>query len=230
MGELKHTLERTQKDMGSKVQNLRENMRQLEQSIASETRKCEDLRKSYAEKAGTHAQDKKLEDLSEKVHEVYIRCGLATDHNPDTLQMLGSIESKVEELISSLDEAYQQDNDLVMRLEWAKEKERRERVREKKIKDDQEKQEVRLKQSLVRSQAPVFKKAGKQVMYRSPPLRQERREVKDTTDDEAYARDHRIFDMFIDRKGMPQTEAPVIEDPRKVLSSRVLAARAAAAG
>jgi len=123
------------------------------------------------------------------------------------------------ELISSLDEAYQQDNDLVMRLEWAKEKERRERVREKKIQDDQEKQEVRLKQSLVRSQAPVFKKAGKQVMYRSPPLRQERREVKDTTDDEAYAHDHKVFGMYIDKKTQePKTEAPILEDPKRTTS------------
>merc|ERR1712190_611078 len=40
LDELKHTLERTQKDMGTKVQNLKENIRQLEQNIAQETKKC----------------------------------------------------------------------------------------------------------------------------------------------------------------------------------------------
>lgn len=29
-------------------------------------------------------------------------------------------------------------------------------------------------------------------MYRSPPLRQERKIVEDTTDDEAHARDHKV--------------------------------------
>ena len=35
-----------------------------------------------------------------------------------------------------------------------------------------------------------FDKAGKQVMYRSPPLRQERKIVEDTTDHDAHAKDH----------------------------------------
>merc|ERR1712232_45319 len=117
------------------VQNLKENIRQLEQNIAQETKKCEELRKSYAEKAGTQVQDKKLEDLAEQVHNVYVRCGLATDHNPDTLQMLGSIESKIEELISGLDEAFHQDSKYVMDLEWQKERARRERVREHRMKE-----------------------------------------------------------------------------------------------
>lgn len=35
-----------------------------------------------------------------------------------------------------------------------------------------------------------FDEAGKQVMYRSPPLRQERKIVEDTTDHDAHAKDH----------------------------------------
>merc|ERR1719229_1917440 len=100
-----------------------------------------------------------------------------------------------------------------MDLEWQKERARRERVREHRMKEQLDKQEERLKASLLRSQAPVFKKAGKQVMYRSPPLRQERRVVKDDGDEED-ARDHNIFGIYIDRKtNLPQTEAPVAEDP-----------------
>ena len=41
---------------------------------------------------------------------MYTRCNLARDQQqPDTLQMLGSIESRIEELIQGLDEAFQQD-------------------------------------------------------------------------------------------------------------------------
>ena len=42
-----------------------------------------------------------------EVHDVYKRCDLARDQQqPDTLQMLGAIETRIEELISGLDEAY----------------------------------------------------------------------------------------------------------------------------
>lgn len=93
------------------------------------------------------------------MHDVYKRCDLARDQQqPDTLQMLGAIETRIEELIQGLDEAYQQapagarhetlvrgvramgssvwlplraakDEELVMRLEWQKERDRRERAR-----------------------------------------------------------------------------------------------------
>merc|ERR1719453_2379548 len=151
------------------------------------------------------------------------------DHDPDTLQMLGSIEARLEELIHRLEDAYHQDSELVKKLEWQKQKERRELLRQHRQQYWQEKQEERLKISLQRSQNPVFKKAGKQVMYRSPPLRQEKRVVKDTSEEEANKHDHGVFGVYIDRKNMPHTEAPVVEDPRKALSSRVVALRAAAA-
>ncbi|CAE7579009.1 FAP100 [Symbiodinium natans] len=215
LDEIRNNFEAMKKNMGHKVQQLKDQIRQLEQSIKQEQRRGEEIKQSHAEKASTAIQDKKLTSLAKKVHEVYTRCNLARDQQqPDTLQMLGAIESRIEELIQGLDEAYQQDEDLVMRLEKIKEGDRRERVRENRLKEQSEKQEDRLKQSLQRSQKPVFKKAGKQVMYRSPPLRQERKVVEDTTDDEAHARDHKVFDIYIDRKtGVPHTDAPV-EEPR----------------
>ncbi|CAK8988360.1 unnamed protein product [Durusdinium trenchii] len=216
LDEMRHNFEAMKMDMGQKVQQLKDQIKQLEQNIKQEKRHSEELRRSHVEKASTAAQDKKLSDLAMKVHDVYKRCDLARDQQQlDTLQMLGAIETRIEELIQGLDEAYQQDEELVMRLEWQKERDRRERVRENRIREQSEKQEDRLKQSLLRSQKPVFKKAGKQVMYRSPPLRQERKIVEDTTDDEAHARDHKVFDLYIDRKtGMPHTDAPTEEARR----------------
>jgi len=208
--EMLHNFQTMKMDMGQKVQQLKDQIKQLQQSIKQEKRRSQELRQSHAEKASTAAQDKKLSDLAMKVHDVYIRCQLARDQQqPDTLQMLGAIESRIEELIQGLDEAYQQDEELVMRLEWQKERDRRERVRENRLREQSEKQEDRLKQSLQRSQKPVFKKAGKQVMYRSPPLRQERKIVEDTTDHDAHAKDHEVFDIYINRKtGLPHTDAP----------------------
>lgn len=215
LDEINHTFERTKKEMGGKVQQLKISTRQLEGSIAQEIRRGEQLKQSYTEKATTEIQDRKLAALTRKVDDLHKCCGLTLDHNPDVMSMLGSIESKIEELISSMDEAFIQDEELVMRLEWQKERERRDRARDERIKEQMDKQDERLKNSLLRSQAPVFKKAGKQVMYRSPPMRQEKKVVKDTTDDEAHARDHNVFSIYIDRKtNVPMVDAPVVEEPK----------------
>eukprot|EP00929_Paragymnodinium_shiwhaense_P003271 TRINITY_DN103718_c0_g1_i1.p1 TRINITY_DN103718_c0_g1~~TRINITY_DN103718_c0_g1_i1.p1 ORF type:complete len:649 (+),score=229.03 TRINITY_DN103718_c0_g1_i1:152-2098(+) len=214
LDELQSTFSATRKEMSGKVHQLNENIRNLQANIAQEKRQCDHLRKSLEETGGTEAQDKKLGDLFSKVHDVHSKCGLNDDHDPDILQMLGAIESKLEELIHGLDEAFHQDGELVMTLEKQKERERRERVRALKLREQTDKQEERLKNSLLRSQAPVFKKAGKQVMYRSPPPRTEKKVTKDTGEDEKKAHEHAVFGMYIDRKTQrPCTEAPVVEAP-----------------
>lgn len=229
LDELQLNFQTTKRDLEAKVFTLRDNIKQLDQNINQEKRRGDELKISYEEKAGMQTQEEKLADLFTKVQDVYLRCGLSMDHDPDTLQMLGSIEARLEELIHRLEEAYHQDSDLVKKLEWQKQKERRELLRQHRQQLSQEKQEERLKISLQRSQNPVFKKAGKQVMYRSPPMRQEKRVVRDTSEEEANKHDHSVFGVYLDRKNMPHTEAPVVEDPRKALSSRVVALRAVAA-
>merc|ERR1719409_2690622 len=229
LDELQQTFQTTKRDLEAKVYQLRDNIKQLDQNINQEKKRGDELRRSYEEKAGMQAQEEKLADLFTKVQDVYLRCGLSMDHDPDTLQMLGSIEARLEELIHRLEDAYHQDSELVKRLEWQKQKERREKVRVERQQYWAMKQEERLKISLQRSQNPVFKKAGKQVMYRSPPLRQEKRVVRDTSEEEANKHDHTVFGVYIDKKDIPHTEAPVVEDPRKATSSRALAMRAAAA-
>ncbi|CAE7039292.1 FAP100 [Symbiodinium sp. CCMP2592] len=223
LDEIRNSFEAMKKDMGHKVQQLKDQIKQLDQSIKQEQRRGEEIKQRHAEKASTATQDKKLSSLAKKVHEVYARCNLARDQQQsDTLQMLGAIESRIEELIQGLDEAYQQDEELVMRLEKIKESDRRERVRESRLKEQPEKQEFRLKQSLQRAQKPIFKKAGKQLMYRSPPLRQEHKVVEDNSDDEAHTRDHEVFDIYIDRKtGVPHTTAPSEETRPASASHRV---------
>merc|ERR1712122_313275 len=96
------------------------------------------------------------------------------------------------------------DSDTIMALEKAKEKNRRDRLREDRIKREE------------RRQAPVHKKLGKQTMFRSPP-RQERRVVKDTSEDEANARDHRVFALYIDREQKPCTDPPEDDLPTQFL-------------
>merc|ERR1719321_674696 len=214
--ELQQTFEHTKEVMGAKATQLRDSITKLEQSIDQEKKRCHLLRKSYDEKADTGIQDAKLNDLAKKVEKVYLACGFATDHDPDTLQMLGSIESRLEELLTGIDEIHQQDAELIMRLERQKEKERRERVKLNRLDDQAKKQEERLAASLQRSQAPVFKKTGKQIMKRAPPHRKEKKVVKDTSEQEAAEWEHERFGLYIDKKSdMPKTELPEWEDPRK---------------
>jgi len=221
LDELQHNFGRNKAELSAKVQQLKQNIRQLEQNIAYEKQRGAELRRTYSEKASTQLQDKKLVDLTQKVAEVYVRCGLSVDGSPDPLQMLALIESKMEELISGLDQAFHEDSALVMSLEWSKEKERRERLKEFRRREQSEKQEERLKNSWLRSQARIYKKTGKQVMFRSPPTRVQQREVVDTSEDEAHAYEHQIFGVYIDRKTQrPQTEPPVIqEESRRAVSA-----------
>lgn len=222
LDEIHHTFECTKRDLGGKVKQLKDTINHLEQSIAQASRRADDLRKSYVEKAGTEVQDGKLAALSSKVIDLYRRFGLPLDHNPEPLSMLATIEKKIEDLIRVLDEAYLQDSELVLRLEKDKERERRERVKEFRLKEQTDKQEERLKNSLLRSQAPVFKKAGKQVMYRSPPLHREQKVVQDNGDEEAQAQEHKVFAVYIDRKtNVAQTDLPVPEDPRRGAPTQV---------
>ena len=99
--------------------------------------------------------------------------------------------------------------DLVQRLEREKEKERRERVRQERLELQTRKNEERLKASLVRSQAPVHRKAGKQIMFRSQPKLTEKKVVKEDRHEVERERDQRIFGIYLDKNGLPHASKPM---------------------
>ena len=82
--------------------------------------------------------------------------------------------------------------------------------------------EDRLKASLHRSQAPVHKKVGKQIMFRSAPLYQARaglrsrvksswsrgRVVQEDDGYEEAVREHNIFGIWLDKDGVPNAQQP----------------------
>merc|ERR1719399_2036660 len=117
--------------------------------------------------------------------------------------MIGAIEGKLEELLTVLGEAEGGAGgvELVARLEREKEKERRERVRQMRVELQNRKNEERLKNSLLRSQAPVHKKTGKQIMFRSAPLIRAKKVVRETNDDEEAERAMRIFGIYMAKDG-----------------------------
>ena len=69
------------------------------------------------------------------------------------------------------------------------------------------KNEDRLKASLIRSQAPVMKKNGKQIMFRSAK-QQEKKQVKDNSEEQGMIADHTLFGVHFDRDGKTHTELP----------------------
>ena len=104
---------------------------------------------------GSESQEKLLEDLNHKVKEVYRRCLGDSDGNLGTLQMLTSIENRLEQLFELIE---LMPPEKVEQAEKMKDKERRQRLREEKMETQRALQEERVQRALERARAPVKKK------------------------------------------------------------------------
>merc|ERR1712194_803144 len=148
-----------------------------------------------------------IKELGEKIGSVHQVCGFDTDAR-DPLQMLSQIEAKLEDVFAMLD--YNEDlrpedaiksEELVQRLEREKEKERRERVRQERIEFQNSKNEERLKASLLRSQAPVYRRTGKPIMFRSRPKILNRKVEKVDLFEVEADRYWKLFGVYVDKNG-----------------------------
>merc|ERR1712232_639584 len=169
----------------AKTGKMKQNIAHLEKQIADEREKCDVLKQQLSLKRRASEQEQLLGEISEKIAEVHTACGQTSDHDPDALEMLGAVEAKLEEFLAALDEAEIWTKEagmgnMIESLEKAKEKARRDLVRKQRKDQQTLKIEERLKASLQRSQAPIHKKVGKQIMFRSAPLYQARKEVMKT--------------------------------------------------
>jgi hypothetical protein len=130
----------------------------------------------------SHSQQEKeklLSDLHAKVKSVYEQCGFDASTKPNTLLMLSQLEIKLEALLSEIEKM---PADYVIKSEKEKEKKRRERKREEQQALQEKLQEERNKRSIERSLQAPKKRTGRQVMFRSKPVR---KETKNTGDDSA---------------------------------------------
>ena len=174
--ELKTKYRETKQQMDAEIKGLDSQISSLESSIHVEEEKSRLLRsltdgtesKSSVSSGG---QGTSLEQLSAKVSEVYVRCGFDNDASLSTLQMLTNIEAKLDEYFSIIETM---PTEFVEQAEKAKEKERRQRAREEKLEQQKREQERRVQRSLERAQAPVMKKTGKPVMFRSHVVRKKK--------------------------------------------------------
>jgi len=143
--------------------------------------------------------------------EVHAACCNEKEHDSDTQEMLKAIEAKLEELLSFLDEV--EETEAGTRQVEALEKHydgiRRKNQRAQRMEQANRKNEERLKASWQRSQAPSHKKVGKQIMFRSAPLYQEKREVEEDDGFEENCQDHRVFGIWMNKEGIPNAQQPV---------------------
>merc|ERR1712100_564389 len=113
------------------------------------------------------------------------------------------IEKTLEDLLNDLDKYEAVDPARVKDLEKKKEEERRTKVRNEKLRMQEEKIETRLEAMLKRSRDPVHKKVGKQIMYRSPPLDEKKREEPEDDGYDEAMRHYELFEIWLNRHGNP---------------------------
>ncbi|XP_036593666.1 cilia- and flagella-associated protein 100 [Trichosurus vulpecula] len=168
--EIDNSMRNARNKMDREINQLKLLSTTLMTSIAKEEEVSADLQLkarvfSFGEYKGDY-QNKMLASLNKKVVEVYHRCIGDCESSLGTLQMLTIIEHQLDELLENLERVPPWK---VEQVEKAKEKERRLRLREEKVKLLKDLQEERLQRALARAQATIKKKTGRKLMYRSEP-------------------------------------------------------------
>ncbi|KAH8088784.1 hypothetical protein JL720_6748 [Aureococcus anophagefferens] len=167
--ELKQNFEATKEQMDGKTALLKQNIDELELQIGAEENKAAQLRGRLQARAGETQgrQEKLLAQLHEKVRDVYQKCGFDVGSKPSTLFMLSELEARLEQLLDHI-ETMSED---IMKEEKDKEKKRRERKRQEQQALQDAQQEERNRKSIARSMQAPKKRTGRQVMFRSAPMR-----------------------------------------------------------
>ncbi|KAF4685980.1 Coiled-coil domain containing [Perkinsus olseni] len=176
-------LQETHGTLGVKARQLERENWEIAGRIGTKQRDCDKLEARVTSRSDSGGIKGLLKELADAMASMFATCGYDTDRDAEPLVMLSAAEAKLEEWLEILTDAEATGGSLaevVARMEREKERERRDRVREEKIQAQNEKNEERLKNSLLRSQAPC----GKQLMFRSAPSRKEVEEVADMAAEE----------------------------------------------
>ncbi|KAM8776814.1 LOW QUALITY PROTEIN: coiled-coil domain-containing protein 38 [Rhynchonycteris naso] len=113
------------------------------------------------------AQEKLIDALSKKINQVYKVC-IGDDEvgSLNLVQKLAKVESRLVELSDLIDSIPKENVEAIKRI---KQKERRQKLREEKMKEKLRHQEERLKAALERAVSQPKKKLGRRLIYRSKP-------------------------------------------------------------
>ncbi|EPZ31136.1 hypothetical protein ROZALSC1DRAFT_28063 [Rozella allomycis CSF55] len=165
-------LEETNLSLIQNVQEMEETLEDLRQKTHETEKSMEKATKGLRDQiefieAAIKKEEEKAKILEER----------SKDTNIGTLSMLTAIENKLEQLFESIEML---PPDKVEQAEKIKDKERRHRIREEKLEAQRLIQEERVQRALERAKAPVKKKTGKPLVFRSAPPQKRKVQVNET--------------------------------------------------
>lgn len=179
MEEIKNSLKITKNKMSRQTEQLNTQIDFLKNAIKREEERSEMLEvKCKMFNFGEYKavdEDQALADLNKRIEHVYRHCIGDNEANINSLHMLTSIENRLEELFDNID---RMPPHLVEAAGKAKEKERRIRMREEKIKQQKIHQEERVKKALERAKSDPKRKLGKRLVFRSEPPQRKQKDKK----------------------------------------------------
>jgi len=202
-----------------KMGKLRQRMEKLERDNAEEHHNCDELKHQLSQGRGDSLQRDMLREMEKRVEEVNVACGQEVDIDSDALMKLTHIEARLEAFLRVLHEAEDSGDketvDLLRALEREKERDRRDLLKKQKKEVAERKNADRLEASLQRSEAPVHKKVGKQLMFRSRPLIQAKRVEQEDDGYEDAVQDYNLFGIWLNRNkdDIPEASTPRREAP-----------------
>mmetsp|Transcript_165 Transcript_165/g.437 ORF Transcript_165/g.437 Transcript_165/m.437 type:complete len:548 (-) Transcript_165:797-2440(-) len=179
--ELKSKFNEAKAKMDEEAANLKSQIEHIKVKIGVEEGKKKLLMQRMAATKDARNQEELLHNINSKVLEIFKATGFGdNDANINTLGMLTKIETKLEELRNQI---VGLPHEFVLMTMKAQEKERRQKARQKLLDEQRLQREERSQKALARSQAPVKKKVGKPVMWRSRPIDKKKAEVTTEADD-----------------------------------------------
>ena len=190
LDDLQNKFAETRTTMEAKTQKLHASIADLKAKIQVENEKADALKNRARSNALVGTQQKLLAGLSEKVSEVYAVCDFDGNTQTDTLDMLRDIEQWLETLLHAI---AGMDPAKVEAAEKQKNAERRNQNRNEKKEEQKRLYEERLAKSTARAKAEVIKQTGKQVMFRSPPIRKKKKKENVVERDEEAEELKRFF-------------------------------------
>ncbi|KAG4087909.1 hypothetical protein H8356DRAFT_1281259 [Neocallimastix lanati (nom. inval.)] len=181
---LKLQMKESNEKMDKETQQLKQQIEDLNDAISREEEKARQLEEktiifNSGGSEGEESQEYLLDELNKKVKDVYKKCIGDNDANLSTLQMLTNVENRLEQLFEMIE---LMPPDKVEQAEKIKDKERRQRLREEKLGAQISLQEEKVRKSLERARAPIKKKLGKPVAFRSVIPQKVKKQTKETNE------------------------------------------------
>eukprot|EP01052_Picozoa_sp_SAG31_P009182 SAG31_NODE_478_length_15144_cov_15.165769_4_plen_217_part_00 len=182
--------------MDAQCKELNSQIAELKELIDVEQRRCNAIEARIAQADEDAKNDDSEERLKAQKHAIKTVFELCYDPDPDldAIEMLTRIEKKLEVTFAKLDLMTEEE---LERAEKAKQKARRGVMRIVQQKQAKEEQDRKIKKSLEQAMAPVKKKTGKPIMFRSPPPQRKEKVAEDTGEADQEAIDLAYFGVAL---------------------------------